>query len=169
MPKVHDYSLGKQNGLGAPYIIMDYVDGLVATELQKQKGCKPDMFGTAEQDERFRRQMAAIQTELALCRFDQIGCLVYDEQSKEFGIGPELETGKGPWNSSLEYFKDAADHAWMTDMLDRFRHRVSENEVFYAPHYVQAADQFILHTSFWSVLSHQSRFWGSQSSGERKF
>lgn len=90
---------------------MDYIDGTIATKLQQLKECAVDFFGTADQDRKFRQQMADIQAKLSSFTFAQIGSLYQDEQTKEFYIGPELETGKGPWNSPLEYFSDLTNHA----------------------------------------------------------
>src|SRR3569833_438714 len=109
-PSLHDYNLTAENPIGVAYIIMDYTDGLPADELQLQTGSASLVFGTAEQDEKFRKQMAAIQIQLSQCRFDQIGSLRYDERSSEFSIGPEPITGKGPWKSSPGYFNDVAGH-----------------------------------------------------------
>jgi hypothetical protein len=44
--------------------------------------------------------MAAMQVTLSLFTFNQIGSLYQDEQTSDFFIGPEVETGKGPWASA---------------------------------------------------------------------
>jgi len=92
---------------------MDYIDGLPASTLKQRTDCDVDLYGTPEQDIHFRKQMADIHAELANCVFDQIGSLLYDEQTG-FTIGPDVETGFGPWRSSLEYFNDIADHSFRT-------------------------------------------------------
>jgi Phosphotransferase enzyme family len=56
--------------------------------------------------------MAEIHAELANHSFDKIGRLFYDEVLHEFSIGPDIEIHKGSWTSSLNYFTDAADHAF---------------------------------------------------------
>jgi hypothetical protein len=55
--------------------------------------------------------MAQIQAELAQCQLGQIGSPRYGKASGEFTIGPENETGLGPWKSSFAYYHDAAEHA----------------------------------------------------------
>ena len=113
VPKVHDYDSSSTNKFGARFIIMDYIDGLPASTLKQRTDCDVDLYGTPEQDIHFRKQMADIHAELANCVFDQIGSLLYDEQTG-FTIGPDVETGFGPWRSSLEYFNDIADHSFRT-------------------------------------------------------
>jgi len=68
------------------------------------------MFGTPEQDRKFRSQMAQIQAVMAPFRFLQIGALFYKEETDEFYISPEVQTGKGPWTSSTEYYDDIVSH-----------------------------------------------------------
>ncbi|EKJ72851.1 hypothetical protein FPSE_06897 [Fusarium pseudograminearum CS3096] len=109
VPEVHYYNTDPENEVGAPYILMDYIHGTTADKLSHAK-CDPDMYGTPDQDRRFREQMAEIQVTISTFKFDKIGSLHYDETTSEFFIGPELETGKGPWNSPMEYYNDLADH-----------------------------------------------------------
>ncbi len=108
---MHHYDLDLNNDIGAPYILMDYINGAAASELRRIKNCDRGLFGTAEQDQKFRQQMAKIQVELSTFNFDRIGGLYQDEQSSEFFIGPELMTGKGPWTSPMDFYIDLADHA----------------------------------------------------------
>lgn len=110
IPEVHSYCLDLTNDVGAPYILMDYIHGTVATELQEAKKCDAHLFGTQDQDRKFRQQMADIQVKLSSFTFDQIGSLYQDEQTSDFFIGPDVETGKGPWASSMDYYTDLANH-----------------------------------------------------------
>src|SRR5436190_17305699 len=89
---------------------MEYIHGTVAAELRRANSYG-ELFGTPEQDRRFRQQMANIHVELSSFHFDKIGSLYQDEKTSEFYVGPELETGKGPWNVSLDYYNDLANHA----------------------------------------------------------
>lgn len=50
----------ESDDVGAPYILMEYIPGTVASELQEKIDAPSGQFGTPEQDKRFRRQMAAI-------------------------------------------------------------------------------------------------------------
>lgn len=92
-------------------MLMEYINGLTASELRERKECAPLVYGTKEQDARLRQQMAQIQIDLARCRFDSIGSLRFNEKDNGFCIGPETVTGLGPWKSSFAYHIDAAEHA----------------------------------------------------------
>ena len=92
-------------------MLMDYIKGSTAANLRNSSNCADDMYGTPDQDQRFRLQMAAIQVELSTHRFNQIGTLYQNESTSEFYIGPDLETGKGPWRSSTDYYNDHVDCA----------------------------------------------------------
>ncbi|MCJ1244536.1 hypothetical protein MMC30_001734 [Trapelia coarctata] len=118
VPEVYSYSVDPTNDVGALYILMDYINGTVATELQIAKSCDAGLFGTADQDRRFRQQMAGIQVELSSFKFDQIGSLYQDEKISDFFIGPDIETGKGPWTSSMDYYNDLANHALQVCVAD---------------------------------------------------
>ncbi|KAK3935482.1 hypothetical protein QBC46DRAFT_358193 [Diplogelasinospora grovesii] len=111
VPEVHSYSVDPTNDVGAPYILMDYINGTAATELREARKCDAGLFGTPDQDRKFREQMAGIQVTLSSFTFDQIGSLYQDEQTSDFFIGSEIETGKGPWASSMDYYADLANHA----------------------------------------------------------
>ncbi|KAH9211764.1 hypothetical protein DL95DRAFT_525548 [Leptodontidium sp. 2 PMI_412] len=118
VPAVYSYSTDPANDIGAPYILMDYIDGTVATELRVARNCELGSFGTPSQDRKFREQMASIQVELSSFKFDRIGSLYQDEKTSDFFIGPETETGKGPWTSSMDYFADLASHALQVCVAD---------------------------------------------------
>lgn len=89
---------------------MDYIHGTVASELRGIKNSEPGFFGTPEQDQKFREQMAQIQAAVASFRFPQIGSLYFNEEADEFYIGPELQTGQGPWASATDYYDDLTKH-----------------------------------------------------------
>lgn len=97
---------------------MDYIDGTVATDLRVAKNCDVGVFGTPDQDRKFRERMASIQVELSSFKFDRIGSLYQDEKTLDFFIGPEVETGKGPWTDSMDYYSDLADHALRVCVAD---------------------------------------------------
>ncbi|KAL9620174.1 MAG: hypothetical protein Q9160_005289 [Pyrenula sp. 1 TL-2023] len=111
VPAIYAYDAHDNNDVGAPYILMEYLDGNIATELVAAKGLKPFVFGTPDQDRAFRRRLAEIQVILSSITFDQIGSLYEDEDTHEFFIGPEVETGKGPWRSPADYYNDVTEHA----------------------------------------------------------
>ena len=111
VPDIYFYDLDPKNKVGAPFMLMEYINGTTARELRQRKECAPLLFGTEDQDARLRQQMAQIQVDLARCRFDSIGSLRFDEKDDNFFIGPETVTGLGPWNSSFAYYNDVAEHA----------------------------------------------------------
>ncbi|RKL51039.1 hypothetical protein BFJ72_g492 [Fusarium proliferatum] len=110
---VYSYSADTSNQVGSLYILMDYIHGTVATELRDTNECEGGLFGTPDQDRHFRMQMADIQATVSSFKLHEIGSLYYDEKTSDFFIGPETETetGKGPWNSALEYYDDLSNHA----------------------------------------------------------
>lgn len=103
VPEIHRYDIDPNNNVGAPYILMDYIHGTVAMELQHLKDCGIGLYGTPDQDQNFKWQMANIQAELSLIRFNKIGSLYQDGRTFDFFIGPEAETGKGPWTAVADY------------------------------------------------------------------
>ena len=111
VPNIYLYDLDPKNKVGAPFMLMEYINGTTAMELRERKECAPFVFGTEEQDARLRQQMAHIQVDLARCRSDSIGSLQFDEKDNEVFIGPEIVTGLGPWKSSFAYYNDIAEHA----------------------------------------------------------
>lgn len=60
VPEVHSYNLNLMNDIGAPYMLIDYIDGTIAAYLREAKGCPLGIYGSAELDRKFRKQMAAI-------------------------------------------------------------------------------------------------------------
>ena len=62
--------------------------------------------------------MASIQVELSSFKFNQIGILYQDERTLDFFICPEIETGKGPWTSSMDYYTDLSNHALQVCIAD---------------------------------------------------
>ncbi|KAK3373528.1 kinase-like domain-containing protein [Lasiosphaeria ovina] len=146
VPKVIDYNIFPDNEAGAPYILMEYIHGSVASELRKAKSCAPQMFGTPEQDRKFRGQMARIQATVASFRFPQIGSLYYKQETDDFYIGPELQTGKGPWASSTEYYDDLVNHLLKSAIT---RDEIKQSQSFMVP----------------SILNHLMRIHGEERTG----
>ncbi|KAJ5919268.1 hypothetical protein N7466_010211 [Penicillium verhagenii] len=109
------------NEVGAPYILMDYIHGTIAADLRSQTG-DGILFGTPSQDRRFRQQMADIQVQLSSLTFDKIGCIYENEETSEFYIGREVETGQGPWESAMDFYKSYGDHS-----LSEYRRRGAED------------------------------------------
>lgn len=90
---------------------MEYVSEYTADNLRTKGGDKDAaMFGTEEQDRKFREQMAGIQAKLAAWACPTIGCLTWDKSTHKFLIGHELRTGHGPWERSSDYFHDMMVH-----------------------------------------------------------
>jgi aminoglycoside phosphotransferase (APT) family kinase protein len=95
VPSIYHYNVNPANDFGAPYIIMEYVDGNVASELRETKGCALGLFGTAEQDRRFRQQMANIQVQLASCQFNQIGAIHEEWKTENLSSAGRLKLAEG--------------------------------------------------------------------------
>lgn len=110
VPEVFNYELSADNDIGGPYILMEYMHGTAALELQEQRECEAHVFGTAEQDARFWQQMASIQVQLATLTSDQIGSLHQHQDQDNFTVGPEILTGNGPWETSDQFCLDLANH-----------------------------------------------------------
>lgn len=125
---------------------MEYIHGSVASELREAKSCAPQMFGTPEQDRKFREQLARIQATIASFRFPYIGSLYYNQETDDFYIGPELQTGKGPWSSSTEYYEDLTNHLLKSTVT---RDDIKQNQSFMVP----------------SILNHLMRIYGRERTG----
>lgn len=112
VPRVYTYCLTDTNinKVGAPYMLMDYIHGTPADQLQWQDGSELGYFGTPEQDRKFRHALSRIQATVSSFNFSTIGDLYYDADRDDFFIGPALQTGKGPWTNSADYYDDVAHH-----------------------------------------------------------
>ncbi|KAI0970486.1 kinase-like domain-containing protein [Xylaria arbuscula] len=109
VPEVFVYDHNPCNHVGAPYMLIEYIHGTTASRLSEFRSTTyPLLYGTPEQDQKFLRQMAKIQAEVLTFQFHKIGSLYYDKDKDDFYIGPEIETGKGPWTSSVDYYRDLA-------------------------------------------------------------
>ncbi|OCL08288.1 hypothetical protein AOQ84DRAFT_407192 [Glonium stellatum] len=111
VPEIHHYDLNPNNEVGARFVVVDYINGTTAYRLLMRKQRPLFTFGTEEQSAKLKQQMAQIQVELARCQFGQIGSLRHDEDSSEFTIGPDVETGLGPWKSSFAYYHDVVERS----------------------------------------------------------
>ncbi|KEZ39514.1 Protein kinase-like domain [Scedosporium apiospermum] len=146
VPEVFDYNTSRENDAGAPYILMEYIHGNVALELRQAKSCAPQLFGTPEQDRKFREQMAQIQATAASFKFPQIGSLYYNKETDDFYIGPEPQTGKGPWASSTEYYDDLVNHLLKGTIK---KDDLKQNQSFMVP----------------TILNHLMRLYGEEKTG----
>ncbi|CAG8041892.1 unnamed protein product [Penicillium salamii] len=131
VPEVYHFE-PESDDVGAPYMIMEYIPGTVASELRRQIEAPLSQFGTPEQDQKFRRQMAAIQVEMASLQFDKIGSLYEDPKTGDFYVGPDCQTGQGPWESSLEYYRDLAQHK-LEDTVRNAEEEVMDDPSFSLP------------------------------------
>jgi hypothetical protein len=110
VPELFAHNADPANEVGVAYMLLEYIHGTTAAELREIHGTAPATYGTPEQDHKFRKQMAKIQAEVLSFTFPLIGSLYYSEDKSSFYIGPSLETGKGPWKTSTDYYRDLADH-----------------------------------------------------------
>lgn len=104
-------------------MFLEYIHGTTVEELSRAIGSE-STFGTATQHKRLLDQMAKIQAEVATFTFNKIGSLYYSEETSRFSIGPDLETGRGPWDSASHYYQDLAD-VRLKRALKRLRNKPS--------------------------------------------
>jgi hypothetical protein len=88
------------NEVGRPYMIMSYVDGSLPYHVEQVDG----LAVTELQYKHLLQQMAKIAAELAQCKFDRIGSLFQDDETKEYYIGIDPEIGAGPFDTPVEYY-----------------------------------------------------------------
>lgn len=108
VPEVFGHDLDADNEVGAPYILMEYLHGTIASDLQEAQDCGIGTFGSPEQDCRFWAQMAEYHAKFASITFDKIGSL--HRNGETFTVGPEIETGEGPWDTPEQYYKALVRH-----------------------------------------------------------
>lgn len=94
---------------------MEYIHGSTAIDLRDRVSDTEQVdfsqFGTWEQDRKFRNQMAALQVEMTSITFDRIGSIYQNPKTQEFYIGPDCESGDGPFDSSMDYYRSLAKHS----------------------------------------------------------
>lgn len=122
VPEVFGYDLNIDNIVGAPYIFMSYIHGTIAAELQQAKECGTGVLRSSEQDLYFWTQMAEYHVQLASLTFDKIRSI--HQNGDNFIIGPEIETGEGPWDTTQQYYEALVRHKMQfasTDALPEVR------------------------------------------------
>ncbi|KAI9772031.1 MAG: hypothetical protein M1840_001319 [Geoglossum simile] len=107
VPEIYGFDNGSPGGIGVPCITMEYMHGTPANILLK--GGR-EAFGPAEQDQYILKQMASIVVQLAEVRFTGLGSIYQNEADGEFYIGPELETGEGPFYTARGYYNALCNH-----------------------------------------------------------
>ena len=143
------YNHEPSNKVGAPYMLIEYIHGTTAIELRPIRDSAPSMYGMAEQDHKFRRQTPEIQAHMLAFQFPKIGSLYYNEDTENFYIGPDIVTGKGPWTSSADYYRDLTDHLVRDAVAIHFK-SPERSKDFVAP----------------VLLNHHMRIHGQDSSGQ---
>ena len=83
IPRIHDWSLDRNNILSYPYVIMDFMPGTNLSKLWNDKNWITDV-----KLKRIFEQIAEWMTELAALEFDQIGRLDWDSTSGMHRIVP---------------------------------------------------------------------------------
>jgi hypothetical protein len=137
VPEVFGHDLSADNPVGAPYIFMSYIHGSVAKDLQEAHEYEEGVFGSPEKDSRFWRQMAEYHVQLASLTFDKIGSI--HQKGDDFFIGPEIETGEGPWNTAQDYYSTLV------------RHKIEVAEIDAAPE-VRERDSFSFPNKFMELM-----------------
>jgi hypothetical protein len=137
VPEVFGHDLTAENEVGAPYMLISYMHGTIASDLWDAQDCGIGTFGSPEQDRRFWSQMASYHAQLASLTFDKIGSLHQD--GANFTIGPEIETGEGPWDTPEQYY----------EALVRHRMKVANTD---APSEVRESQTFSYPTKFMQLM-----------------
>jgi hypothetical protein len=57
---MYNYSANLTNNVSALYILINYINRTVVIELQVAKNCNISLFGTLNQDRKFKERMASI-------------------------------------------------------------------------------------------------------------
>ena len=104
VPEVHAFNALVDNDIGAPYMLLTYIHGTVADEIEGIE-LATDVEGTRH----VLTQLANIMVELATCKFDRIGS-IFANANGNFEIGPLLETDGGPYFTAQEYYQAVSEH-----------------------------------------------------------
>ncbi|KAI9868351.1 MAG: hypothetical protein M1813_005794 [Trichoglossum hirsutum] len=107
VPEVYAFDDGVLGQIGASCILMEYIHGTPADALFE--GGK-DAFGDPQQDEYILKQLANIHVQLAQVKFYGIGSLYESESDGRYFVGPETETGTGPFSAPDEYYEALCKH-----------------------------------------------------------
>ncbi|KAL1844701.1 hypothetical protein VTK73DRAFT_1999 [Phialemonium thermophilum] len=101
VPRVFAYDLGEASGVGAAFMLMEFVPGDTAMDSfggwHVHRGETPAPFRA-----KFHAALADIQVEMASVRFPKIGAIVCS--GGQFEIGPVPGIG-GPFDTSAQYFE----------------------------------------------------------------
>ncbi|KJZ73501.1 hypothetical protein HIM_07057 [Hirsutella minnesotensis 3608] len=106
IPEVYAYNLDTPNPVGCPFIIAQHVHASTAEHMSKaypghHEGVPP------RYQHKFFKQLAGIMVKLASVRLPKIGSITRTEGSKDrFVIGPLVETGTGPYDSAVDFYRD---------------------------------------------------------------
>ena len=99
VPEVHGYNARVNDELGAPYMLLTYIHGTIADDMEGIDS------GENEDGTRYiLKQLADMMVELAACKFDRIGS-IFVNGTGDFEIGPLIETDGGPYETAWEYYQ----------------------------------------------------------------
>ncbi|KAH0551623.1 hypothetical protein GP486_007160 [Trichoglossum hirsutum] len=107
VPKIHAFDDGASGLIGAPCVLMEYIHGTPADVLLEEG---EDTFGDLQQDGHILEQLAKIHVQLTRVKFDGIGSIYQDEHDGRFFVGPDIETGIGPYSTPNEYYEVLCKH-----------------------------------------------------------
>ncbi len=124
MPEVFAYDGDLSNDAGVAYMFLEYIHGTTAEEHRWKQDSALAAYGTPAQDKKFRQQMAKIHAEVLSFKFPLIGSLYYSRETSSFHIGPEMNTGRGPWATSTEYYRDLTD--WLLQKAATKGHKTTK-------------------------------------------
>ncbi|MCJ1380596.1 hypothetical protein MMC17_003704 [Xylographa soralifera] len=114
VPDVHGYSVDVDPSIRSPYILLTYIDGTLAANLDDY----PEM------SLRIQEQMIKMMVDLASHKFDKIGSLAIDDDG-EYYIGKDMDIDAGPFKTAEEYYNALSIHHFHDFTKYHFRDNVS--------------------------------------------
>ena len=94
VPEIYAYSADVDQDIGSAFILLEYLHGTIALDFDLDE----------DKLRKVHEQLASIQSELAMHKFDKIGSLVLDDAGN-YSIGTDIETNEGPYRTAEEYYQ----------------------------------------------------------------
>src|SRR5579859_4282335 len=139
VPEVYTYDTGSANPFGAPFILMEGVEGW-----------QPDWTGLSKPvREKIIQQLAAIKLELGKVRFDKIGYLRTDATGASFidsfMVGDELV---GPFSTAFDYYNYYVESAWRDRMKQEYPNEDARKKACFLPWLSRTLCPFVPQSAF---------------------
>ncbi|MCJ1403129.1 hypothetical protein MMC11_006352 [Xylographa trunciseda] len=99
VPDVHGYNVNIDPRIGSPYILLTYVDGVLAANLDDHP----------EKSRHVQQQVIKMMIDLASHKFDKVGSLAIDEDGQYY-IGKDMDIDAGPFRTAEGYYNALSIH-----------------------------------------------------------